>query len=144
MSFLRPPFAATFAFVSFCLNTELFAVGVGRDEPRMAVVGAISGIERPFNCVHVRHEELCMIPIVIGVVVGLVVGALIAYLYANSNANARVAEANQIVDSARAQADQITADANEKADTARKTAVLEAKEEIIRLRQESEEEDTED
>ncbi len=107
----------------------------------MAVVGAISGIERPFNCVHVRHEELCMIPIVIGVVVGLVVGALIAYLYANSNANARVAEANQIVDSARAQADQITADANEKADTARKTAVLEAKEEIIRLRQESEEED---
>ena len=81
-----------------------------------------------------------MIPIVIGVVVGLVVGALIAYLYANSNANARVAEANQIVDSARAQADQITADANEKADTARKTAVLEAKEEIIRLRQESEEE----
>ena len=51
----------------------------------MAVVGAISGIERPFNCVHVRHEELCMIPIVIGVVVGLVVGALIAYLYANSN-----------------------------------------------------------
>ncbi len=82
-----------------------------------------------------------MIPIVIGVVVGLVVGALIAYLYANSNANARVAEANQIVDSARAQADQITADANEKADTARKTAVLEAKEEIIRLRQESEEED---
>lgn len=106
----------------------------------MAVVGAICGIERPFNCVHVRHEELCMIPIVIGVVVGLVVGALIAYLYANSNANARVAEANQIVDSARAQADQITADANEKADTARKTAVLEAKEEIIRLRQESEEE----
>ncbi len=107
----------------------------------MAVVGAVCGIERPFNYVHVRHEELCMIPIVIGVVVGLVVGAVIAYLYASSNANARVAEANQIVDSARAQAEQITADANEKADTAKKTAVLEAKEEIIRLRQESEEED---
>ena len=79
--------------------------------------------------------------VVVGVIMGLAVGAVGAYLFANSKANGKVLEAEQKVESARAQAEKITAEASVQAETARKAAVLEAKEEIIRLRQESEDED---
>ena len=76
--------------------------------------------------------------IVIGIVVGLLVGGVAAYFYATSNNNQKVAEANARIEAARSEADRIEADAKAKAETARKTALLEAKEEIIALRQESE------
>lgn len=79
-----------------------------------------------------------MVEIVIAVVVGLVIGGLIAYFVAGSNSSARVMEASQKVEAARAEADRITSEATTVAKTARKTALLEAKEEILQLRQESE------
>lgn len=79
--------------------------------------------------------------IVIGIVIGLAIGGIAATTYADSKRNARVAEAEKQVESARVKADQISAEATKQAETARKTAVLEAKEEILRLRQESEEEE---
>ena len=79
--------------------------------------------------------------IVVGVLVGVFVGVLVASIYGKSKRNERVAEAERQVETARAQAEQIAAEAPVQAETARKAALLEAKEEILRLRQESEEED---
>ncbi len=79
--------------------------------------------------------------IVVGVLVGVFVGVLVASIYGKSKRNERVAEAERQVETARAQAEQIAAEATVQAETARKAALLEAKEEILRLRQESEEED---
>ena len=74
-------------------------------------------------------------------IVGAAVGAAAVYFYTNSQSNARVREADQKVQTARAEAERIARDAEADAETARKEAVLEAKEEILRLRQESEEEE---
>lgn len=82
-----------------------------------------------------------MIIAIVGAVIGLVVGAVVAYLYASSKSNAKVVEADQRVAAAKSQADQIAADAKANAETAKKTAILEAKEEILQMRQSSEDED---
>ena len=79
--------------------------------------------------------------VAIGVLIGLIVGGVIAYLFISSKGNTRVREAEERVETARAEADKITEEARGAAETAKKTAVLEAKEEILRLRQESEEEE---
>ncbi len=82
-----------------------------------------------------------MVEIVVAIVAGLLVGGAIAYFYATSKSNAKVLEAAKQVDAARIEAERITSEANSVANTARKTALIEAKEEILQLRQESEEED---
>ncbi len=82
-----------------------------------------------------------MAQIVIGVVIGVVVGAIAAWAYANSKSNARVQEENGKVEAARSEAARITEDARLGAETKKKEAILEAKEEILKLRQASEAED---
>ncbi len=71
----------------------------------------------------------------------LVVGALVAYLYLGNKNNARVREAEQQIADARATAERITSEAQRDAESARKTALVEAREEILQIRQKSEAED---
>ena len=75
--------------------------------------------------------------IVIGVV-GLLVGALIAYLVVSNGNNSKVQQANRAVDDARSEAKRIAADAARDAENAKKTALVEAREEILQLKQHSE------
>ncbi len=78
--------------------------------------------------------------IVVGIIC-LAVGALAAYLVLNNKNNARMREADQHVADAQVQAQRITADAERDAESARKTAMVEAREEILKLRQQQESEE---
>ena len=71
----------------------------------------------------------------------LILGMVAAYLYLNSKNNARVREADQHVVDAKAHAERITTDAKRDAESARKTALVEAREEILQLRKEQEAEE---
>ncbi|MGI6755511.1 MAG: ribonuclease Y [Atopobiaceae bacterium] len=82
-----------------------------------------------------------MANIVIGVIVGLVVGVIAAYAIATNKNSQRVRDVESRVEAARAQAEKITSDAQAQAETAKKSALVEAREQILQLRQESEEED---
>ncbi len=75
--------------------------------------------------------------IIIGVV-GLLVGALIAYLVVSNGNNSKVQQANRALDDAQGEAKRITADAARDAENAKKTALVEAREEILQLKQRSE------
>lgn len=72
--------------------------------------------------------------IVIGIVC-LVVGALVTYFVVTSGNNSKVQEA---VEDAREQAERIASDARHDAETAKKAALVEAREEILQLKQKSE------
>ena len=78
---------------------------------------------------------------VAGIAAGLLIGVLLARYRSTSKSNELVAAANKQVDDARAQAAQITADAKASAETAKKSALIEAREEIIQLKQASEADD---
>ena len=75
---------------------------------------------------------------VIGVIVGLAIGYIVATSMANSKNNARVKEAEDRLESARQEASRITSDAEHQAKAAKKEALVEAKEEILQLKQASE------
>ncbi|ERL06569.1 ribonuclease Y [Olsenella profusa] len=75
--------------------------------------------------------------IIIGVV-GLLVGALIAYLVVSNGNNSKVQQANRALDDAQGEAKRIAADAAHDAENAKKTALVEAREEILQLKQRSE------
>ena len=82
-----------------------------------------------------------MLQIVLGVLLGLVAGGAIAYYFVNKKNNAKSAEANARLEEARLEAERITAEAHSAAETARKSALVEAKEEILQLRHDSEQDD---
>lgn len=75
--------------------------------------------------------------IIIGVV-GLLVGALIAYLVVSNGNNSKVQQANRALDDAQGEAKRIAVDAARDAENAKKTALVEAREEILQLKQRSE------
>ena len=79
-----------------------------------------------------------MTQIIIGLVLGLLAGSIVMYFWSKSSSNDRVNEANMQVEAARHEAERLEAEAKTYAETARKTAVLEAKEEILVLKQEAE------
>lgn len=83
-----------------------------------------------------------MNPIVIVVgIVCLVVGAGIAYFAVSSSSSSKVKEADQRLADAQKEAERIAADAQRDAETAKKTALVETREEILQLRQKSDAEE---
>ncbi len=82
-----------------------------------------------------------MTGILIGVLVGIAAGALIAYFLVTNKDNERVMEAERKIEQANVEAARIAADAQSLAETARKTALLEAKEETLKMRQDIESEE---
>ena len=81
-----------------------------------------------------------IIAVVVGVVC-LVLGAGGAYLYLGNKNSARMIEADQHVATAQAEAERITRDAERDAESARKTALVETREEILQLKQKQEAEE---
>ena len=71
----------------------------------------------------------------------LLLGAAAAWLYANSQSNAKVIAAKSAVSDAEAEARRINDDARREADSAKKSALIEAREEILQLKQRSEAEE---
>lgn len=74
-------------------------------------------------------------------IVGIVVGALIAWNVANGKTNARVVEADEKVRAAQQQAQLIEAEASRNAESKKKESLLEAQEEILKLKHAQEAED---
>lgn len=83
-----------------------------------------------------------MIYAIIGVaIVCLAIGAGVVYFLTASKNSARVKEAEEKINAAQERAAKIHSDAERHAETTKKEALLEAKEEILKLRQASEEEE---
>ena len=82
-----------------------------------------------------------MLGIIIAAVVGVAVGVLIARAMLQSSNNQKVQEAQQAVSDACGEADRIRSEAQRDADTAKKAALVEAREEIFQIRQKNEAED---
>ncbi|WP_058270405.1 ribonuclease Y [Olsenella massiliensis] len=75
--------------------------------------------------------------IIIGIIC-LAAGAIGSYLFVSNANNSKVQEAARVVSEAEQRARRITEDAQRDAETARKTSLVEAREEILKLKQSSE------